>query len=506
MNEGKAMDMKRALLASTILAASATIAMAQTPGIQSATILPGGGTVTEDGHVWTITESGSIMEDGQYTPGGGGTSALMIVGVTVYGQDSGHGPVNPGGWFTLNDGQYWTPNPAPPGAPISAATAPDAPQVAAATAAHAAAPAPTGVCGSVAPSGSFHVAGGQIIGPDGKPFIARGVNVYDELANQDANAIFAMFPGVNFIRIGMHSYSDPSTWDGLAQQAAARGTVLEFENHPDGGGGQDSGPPGGIGTESAWYAAMASHFKNNPYVWFGTFNEPNGIAKLSDWQKATYDAVRGAGNTNPVMVYSTNEQGVLQPGVYAGMTNIIWDVHFYGGSMGNNTDQMLAASIATSQSIQSADGLVPAIIGEYGDSMDGTNIDNNWQQAVTSVINLGSSGKTGSAAWAFDPGGNGDRVQNGGLTTYGQMVALYINTSVQPCSVAEATANANTTLAAVTAQITGVPQAATTPATSAATAPVADTTVDAMNQSADASIAQANAIIAQAQAASATSQ
>lgn len=487
--------MRRILLATTMLVAAVSSGFAQT-SIETATITPGGSITDGQGHVWEITASGSITEDGQYTPGGGGTSALMIgKDGTIYGQDNGHGPVNPGGWFTLStDGQSWAPQSAPPAEAATAPAASDAPVVAAASIAAAAAP-PTS-CGGAPASGRFKVTNGEIIGPDGKSFIARGVNVYDDLAVGDFDAIVAMFPGINFIRIGMHSYSAAGNWDGLAQKAAARGTVLEFENHPDAGGGQDSGPPGGIPAESAWYASMASHFANNPYVWFGTFNEPKGIPALSQWQAATYQAVRGAGNTNPVIVYSTGEQGVLQPGVYASMTNIIWDVHFYGGGGSTNTDPMLAASIATSQSIQSADGKVPAIIGEYGDSMDGTNVDSNGVAAVTSVVNLGSSGKTGSAAWAYNPGGNADRLQNGGQLTspYGEMVALYINTSVRPCSAAEAAANANATLAAITAQVTGTPPAATAPPETA------DPTVDALNQSADASIAQANAIIAAAQA------
>ena len=75
------------------------------PTIESATITPGGGSITDaDGHVWTITASGSIVEDGHDTPGGGGTSALTIVNGTVYGQDNGHdgNTVNSGGWFTLS--------------------------------------------------------------------------------------------------------------------------------------------------------------------------------------------------------------------------------------------------------------------------------------------------------------------------------------------------------------------------------------------------------------------
>lgn len=475
-------------LTSTTLLTWASLAAAQS-------ITPGQGSLTDaKGNVWTITTNGSIREGDAWTPGGGGTAALTIVDGVVYGQDSGHGPVNPGGWFTLSDGEGWTPSAAPNGAATVPTQAIATPTAAAVTTA---AVAPPTVCGSVAPSGSFHVAGGQIIGPDGNSFIARGVNVYDDLATGDFDAIVAMFPGVNFIRIGMHSYSDPGSWDGIAQKAAARGTVLEFENHPDGGGGQDSGPPGGIGAESAWYGAMASHFANNPYIWFGTFNEPKGVENLSSWQQSTYQAVRSTGNNNIVMVYVGGELGVLQPSVYAGMTNIAYDDHYYGGGGSPDTDPVLSGSIDSFKPLTSADGVVPVIIGEYGDSMDGTNIDSNWQQAVASVINRGSSGQNGSAAWAFNPGGNADRLQSGGaLTAYGQMVALYINTDVIPCTPAQTAANAKSTLVAVTAQATPDTQPPANPETPAATLPSPDTSAQAQIDAADAAIAQANAILA----------
>lgn len=319
------------------------------------------------------------------------------------------------------------------------------PQQPTATQLQAVAPTPL-VCGNGVPAGAFKVSQGQIMAPNGQPFIARGLNLYDTLMSEGAE-MTSMFIGLNFVRMGIHSYQSPTAYDSFVSQMTSAGRVVEFENHPDAGGGQDSGPPGGIPTESAWYAAMAQHFQTNPYVWFGTFNEPKGIPTLSAWQQATYTAIRNTGNSNPIIVYSSGEAGVLQPSVYANMTNIIWDVHYYGGGRTTATDQELAASIATSQSIRSGDGLVPALIGEYGDSQDGSNVDSNAVQAVTSVVNRGASGQNGSAAWAFNPGGNADRVQNNWQLTspYGDQVALYINNSVQPCSTAEFSARAQQT-------------------------------------------------------------
>ncbi len=55
-----------------------------------------------------------------------------------------------------------------------------------------------------------------------------------------------------------------------------------------------------LAAESNWYAGMAAAFIGNPYVWFGTINEPgNGD---SDQELATYNAIRGTGNNNPIML------------------------------------------------------------------------------------------------------------------------------------------------------------------------------------------------------------
>ncbi len=99
--------------------------------------------------------------------------------------------------------------------------------------------------------------------------------------------------------------------------------MVELEDHNNGarnaGGGEGQIFTGATLTnELNWYSSIASAFKDNPYVWFGTNNEPSEIddsgntnpAALSAWQQQTVQAVRNAGNTNPVMV----EMNSLGPG------------------------------------------------------------------------------------------------------------------------------------------------------------------------------------------------
>jgi hypothetical protein len=462
------------------------------PAIESATITPGGGSITgADGHVWTITAFGSIVEDGHDTPGGGGTSALTIVNGTVYGQDNGHdgNTVNSGGWFTLSsDGPTWRKS-SPPGAEASTAGIPAGLTQ---QAQPIALPAP--ICGSRVATGAFKVANGQVISPDGKPFIARGINVYDSLINE-GSAMIAMFPGLNFVRVGIHAYNDPASYQAFVTQMTSKGIVVAFEDHPDGGGGQDPAYTGSkLAAESNWYASMASAFKNNPYVWFGTFNEPGTQGgSVSAWEKATYDAIRGTGNNSPILLEITGWPGAwnnaMNPADYAGMTNTMWDAHYYGWVPRYSTDQAtvdqaLADLVAGVQAIKSADGTMPVIIAEYGNSTDGTTIDPNGVQVVTSVANAGASGRVvGSAAWAWKPGGNADHLQDGGALTspYGQQVAMYIGKTVQTCTAAQTAANAQEATAAIEQAMTQDP---TTPAIAAPTA------ANAMQAAQDSDLAQ----------------
>ncbi len=283
----------------------------------------------------------------------------------------------------------------------------------------------TGALGS---TGQFQTTNGQIISPTGTVFTAQGINVFDSQMG-DASQILADFPGLNFVRLNVYSYQSPSAYSAFIQTMTADGVVVELEDHTNSTG---SNAGGGAGTaftgsqltnELNWYSSMASAYASNPYVWFGTDNEPPG-AGLSTWEQETYNAVRNTGNNNPIMMElpgggypgGTLSAYGMDPSVYTSMTNIIGDAHFYGWDSNYSTNQQTVNSALTSivqgaQTMVSANGAVPVIIGEYGPSTNGTNTDPNAGEVEQAVQQ--STATSGSAAWGWDAGAN-DNLTNGG--------------------------------------------------------------------------------------------
>ncbi len=245
---------------------------------------------------------------------------------------------------------------------------------------------------------AFHVANGQIIDPNGNVYIARGIDIGPQDMATVAQSLTSTFPGANFIRLATwdtapYSLSD---YENFVSQMTAKGVVVEIEDHAYPSPGTYTGSQ--LTTESNWYASLASAFANNPYVWFGTMNEPNSgsygssEAAITTQEVATYNAIRGAGNNSMIMMEldgggnpgSVGAGFGMTASAYASMTNIAWDLHYYGWHSGYSTDQSTVTSdllgsvsggygIAAAQTITSADGTVPVIIGEFGDSTNGSN-------------------------------------------------------------------------------------------------------------------------------------
>ncbi len=303
-------------------------------------------------------------------------------------------------------------------------------------------------------TGNFSVQNGKIMGPDGQPFVAKGVAVYAADAANQAQAIFAATPNLNFIRLA----ATPSTDSPASVQAAIQAihalnpqAVVEVEDHTSPGtDGTTSNVLSGdaLTAETNWYAQIAAANKDNPYVWYGTANEPNNPGDqqaVVNQETAIYNSVRGAGAQNMMMLESAGgwDSSPMQanPGAYANMSNVAWDVHYYGWKSNGSTS--LADNVnALQQMVGSFNGIteaggqaMPVLVGEYGNSTTGQGVDNNGTAAVDAVQTATNQGIVqGAVAWVWDGGNNpgGDSITQDGtmntLTPYGQEIINYNNT------------------------------------------------------------------------------
>lgn len=299
-------------------------------------------------------------------------------------------------------------------------------------------------------SGIFQVGGGKILTPGGAVFKAKGINANVEqgstISTSTAGApLLTLFPGTNCVRVPFHSYLPPSSISTFVAQMTALKIVVIIEDHT--GISQQPYTGAALQTELNWYISMAQFFLNNPYVWYGTFNEPypqntsNGD-DVTTQHLAIYNAIRGTGNNNPILlelIGGGNPPNLpgggsfgLTKARYITMRNVVWDYHQYGWTLGGvnvfSTDPTVAASsiqgyINQVQQITSADGVVPVIIGEFGNSTDGSTTD------VNGAVNVNAVGHSGYGflAWAWSAGGSSDNLTSGGqITSYGSQVAQLI--------------------------------------------------------------------------------
>jgi len=297
----------------------------------------------------------------------------------------------------------------------------------------------------------FQVANGAITAPDGGRFFAKGLNLSDSQMG-DAAQILAAFPGLNFVRLAIHTYDSPDTYAAFIKTMTDRGVVVALEDHTNTTGDDSGGARGEAFTgnrliqELSWYSAVAEANAANPYVWFGTDNEPPPEG-LTAWQKATYDAIRDAGNAAPILIElpggawpDLDYRGYgMDPVVYQKMVNIVADIHYYGWEAQFSTDQQvvnrqLSQLITYAKELPSGSGTLPVILGEYGPSTDGQDDDANAMQSIQAAQQ--STATSGAVAFAWHAGANDNLVDSqGALTAFGHRVAQYIAQTPAPVTV-----------------------------------------------------------------------
>jgi len=215
-----------------------------------------------------------------------------------------------------------------------------------------------------APSGSggFSVSGGQIIGPNGQPFKARGIDILEStlgaaVGDASGGALLQDFPNTNMVRIAMESgyqsYTD-ATFVNAVNWLTAKGIVVEIGNYDAPTQSVSTGSQ--LTDEVNWYTALATIYKGNPYVWFSTDNEPtdtySGLpaGSVTAEQVAVYNAIRATGSNSMVGLEPIGGGGSLNPSAYTDMTDVHWDQHYYNWETGQwiaEDGTILPSSIAS---------------------------------------------------------------------------------------------------------------------------------------------------------------
>jgi len=298
-------------------------------------------------------------------------------------------------------------------------------------------------CLGVVQSGSvsFYVADGNIYDQNGKFYRAKGINLGDPNIADD---VLRLFPGINFIRFASGEMNPASYYQNFVNRMTSAGVVTEIEWHPwpliNASVRSD---------EANWYASLAKAFMNNPYVWFGTMNEPQG-GDITGEQVNVYNAIRNTGSDTMLLMEAGVGAGnpgqtgpaVLNPSAYSGMYNVAWDLHYYGWVTGYSTDQNTVnakllgcvgcgTGILSAQEITSKSGKIPVLNAEFGVSTTGESFDANQNQDVYAVTvwAMQNNYTRGFSGWHWDADPCNALQKNGQLTNWGKELANAIQTT-----------------------------------------------------------------------------
>lgn len=290
------------------------------------------------------------------------------------------------------------------------------------------------VSGSSSPSGKFTTQGSKIYGPDGKEFIAKGTNangpnsMWERETTQDIDEMVDAWR-FNAVRLHVYLYTGEFYWNGrimpqyttnndldkIVQALTNRGVVSVLTIADRKAYAKNDL------TVEAWLGEQASKYRNNPYVWFDTFNEPGPAQptpeSLNTWvnfNRKMIDIIRSSGNDSIILVegsgwgqdagdwnkspVKTQRSSILSAGdrVRQGYSNIAFSIHVY--DQWNGGDARLADYIDRVHALG-----MPLVVGEVGPQ----NGSANTMEAVRSLYRVGPQRGVGILNWGW-PGGDGN--------------------------------------------------------------------------------------------------
>ncbi|MCU0354302.1 MAG: cellulase family glycosylhydrolase [Cytophagales bacterium] len=263
---------------------------------------------------------------------------------------------------------------------------------------------------------TFRVQGTQIIGPDGKEFIIKGVNVngphwpWNRPTVPDADLIANVWK-FNTVRVNIFPslaangccINNNTDLDAIVNAFASRKLVVQLENHDFTCKYPNAGE---LATLRTWWVNLANKYKNNPYVWFNIMNEPGSGNTVTDEWKTVHEevvrAIRQTGAENIIVLdgfacgqengYKRGEagSGILTHGPYfvQNYTNIAFSLHLYADWIYGR--QRLADYIDAVRAKN-----LSLHIGEYGSGVDYSG------QVAADVIRVCNEKNIGRMVWQW---------------------------------------------------------------------------------------------------------
>jgi mannan endo-1,4-beta-mannosidase len=289
----------------------------------------------------------------------------------------------------------------------------------------------SGTGGSTA-LGRFAVVAGQIIDPEGRPFIARGTNangynwVWPRDTVDDALLIIDCW-GFNLVRINNIAGDTPEAGaaeiEAIVQTFTARKIVVELDEHTLIGGSYTASR---LAAVKAFFTVLAERYQDNPYVWFNIANEPGdtGSGDQDTWQaqaQALIEAIRATGAPNIIVVpgtswgqdtgpswksdlIDTDRSFILSRGplLAAAYQDLVFEFHAY--------DQWNYGSARLADFLdQAAAKQLAVIIGEFGVA----NGNATTNAAVEALYDVAPSRGVGRVVWAWFGGDDNELTTSG---------------------------------------------------------------------------------------------
>ncbi len=270
---------------------------------------------------------------------------------------------------------------------------------------------------------------GGFVAPNGQSWSMRGLDmdVKDALPAIQGS-LLQDYPGLTAIRLVCNAGADTAqSLAPIIDAYTSKGIVVELEDHWDTNNGGNTG----------WYSSIASAYKDNPYVFLETPNEP-AAGMTGQPQIDIINAIRATGFANPIGIQpiggydQSNIPTVLNA---VGTSNLYVTPHIYY----NGTDPNAAAQYVQSEVQQAASNGLFAVIDEFGNALDGYTMDPQGNTVIQAVVAANQAGQAGAIFWAADNGNHPDGADSAfltpdgsQLTSTGKMIQPWLSQATTP--------------------------------------------------------------------------